>query len=93
METPTKNFRHVTFSVSAPVGSEVFIGGSFNHWKSDVHRLKDVYHSGHYMIELMLLPGEYEYKFVVNGEWRVDVECPHWVRNKHGTLNSVIRVE
>ena len=39
-----------------------------------------------------LAPGEYEYKFVINGTWCVDPNCKEWRQNTLGTLNSVLRV-
>jgi hypothetical protein len=40
----------------------------------------------------MLPPGEHEYKFVVNGDWRIDGSNPQWTPNDVGSLNSVINV-
>ena len=37
-------------------------------------------------------PGQHEYKFLVNNEWRLDPKCPDWIPNDIGTLNSVVRV-
>ena len=53
----------------------------------------DKNNDGVYVGILMLEPGTYEYKLVVNGEWRIDENNPNFVPNVLGTLNSVIVVE
>ena len=85
--------QRVTFQITANPTSEVFLAGTFNNWDPRRHPMKDIRSNGKYTITLMLAKGEYEYKFVVNGNWVVDPECPDWVRNSLGTLNSILRVE
>ncbi len=51
------------------------------------------YSAGVYEAVVPLDPGSYEYKFVVNGEWCVDPECPRWAPDGHGSLNSVLIVD
>ena len=81
------------FQVRTNPGNEVFLSGSFNNWNREAKKLKDITGDGDYSISIFLPPGRHEYKFVINGEWQVDPECPDWVVNKYGTLNSVIDVE
>ena len=85
--------KRVTFQVKASPKSLVALAGTFNQWDTKRHIMKDIKHTGTYTITLMLPKGEYEYKFVVNGNWLVDRECRNWVRNSYGTINSVIKVE
>ena len=80
------------FRVRADPGSNVYVSGSFNHWDEKAKKLKDANGDGVYSLSLFLHPGRHEYKFVINGEWHVDPECPDWVVNDFGTLNSVIHV-
>lgn len=42
---------------------------------------------------MMLEPGVYEYKFVINGEWKIDERNPNFVPNDIGSLNSVLELE
>ena len=84
--------KKVSFQLTAEPGSEVFVAGTFNQWDAGQHRMRDNPHSGVYRIALVLPPGRHEYKFVVNGEWRVDPNCPEWVPNDKGSLNSVLSV-
>jgi len=81
------------FEIQAEPRSRVFIAGTFNGWAPTTHRLRYHPKDGVFGITLYLEPGTYEYKFVVNGVWRVDVKCPHWKLNDNGTLNSVLRVK
>lgn len=88
MKTPAR--RRVKFSIAAESGSKVFVAGSFNDWDGEKTKLAEK--SGVFSKSVLLAPGRYEYKFVVNGIWTVDPECADWVPNGHGSLNSVIEV-
>jgi len=41
---------------------------------------------------VMLTPGDYEYKFLVDGQWREDPLNDHLCPNRFGTYNSVINL-
>ena len=56
-------------------------------------QLVDKNGDGIYTGMMMLEPGVYEYKFVVNGEWRLDDRNPNFKPNDVGSLNSVLVVE
>ena len=71
---------------------KVFLAGDFNQWNSQVNRMtksKD----GSFRARMKLLPGEYQYKFVVDGMWFNDPAAQAQVMNEHGTLNSAILVK
>jgi 1,4-alpha-glucan branching enzyme len=82
----------VTFTLNANPGSLVAVAGSFNDWDPLRHPLTDADGTGCYRVTLALAPGSYEYKFVINGTWCVDPNCPDWAQNEYGTLNSVRKV-
>ena len=82
--------RRVRFALTAGEGKKVFLSGVFNDWSPTRHPMK--YKDGVYAATVLIEPGEYEYKFIVDGEWCVDPECLSWTCNQHGTLNSVIVV-
>ena len=84
--------KRVRFELSAAPGSRVFVAGTFNNWNPTANQLKDNPGSGHCKTTLVLPPGRHEYKFVVNGEWRVDPNCAESAPNDQGSLNSVITV-
>ena len=77
--------------IDAP-GKSVAVAGSFNDWQPN-KVLTDKKGDGHYSCRLMLYPGEYQYKFLVDGEWRSDAENPDFVPNEFGSLNSVLTVK
>ncbi|MFN2350690.1 MAG: isoamylase early set domain-containing protein [Kiritimatiellia bacterium] len=85
--------RRITFQLAANPKSDIFLAGTFNNWDCTRHRMKDTRTNGKYTITLVLPKGQYEYKFLVNGNWLVDPECQNWVRNSYGTLNSLLTVE
>ncbi|OGV73818.1 MAG: hypothetical protein A3K19_24565 [Lentisphaerae bacterium RIFOXYB12_FULL_65_16] len=69
----------------------MFVGGTFNNWDPKRSPLKEE-QCGLFGATLMLPKGTHEYKFVVNGEWRCDPNCPDWAPNSLGTLNSRMQV-
>ncbi|HEY2250885.1 MAG TPA: glycogen-binding domain-containing protein, partial [Planctomycetaceae bacterium] len=68
----------------------VYLAGTFNKWSPKAHRLKGPDDEGFYFTTLRVKPGQYEYKFVINGtEWTHDPGNP----NQNGPFsNSVFRV-
>ena len=87
-----KKGKKVGFQLIAEPGCEVYVAGTFNNWDPRQYPMLDNPDSGHYKTTLVLPPGRHEYKFVVNGEWRVDSNCPEWEPNDQGSRNSVIAV-
>ena len=82
----------VVFNVWAPNAQRVSVIGNFNNWDPAGKKLTDKKGDGVYSTVISLAPGEYEYKFVINGTWYVDPNCKEWRQNSLGTLNSVLRV-
>ena len=74
-----------------PDAKEVFLAGDFNNWDPQSDRLTR--RKGSFQKTLRLAPGEYQYKFLIDGEWHCDPSAPRQVPNGFGTLNSVVRVE
>ena len=88
----TTGRRAVNFAFEDAPGKEVFLAGSFNNWQMTT-RMNDRKNCGSYTCRLLLEPGEYQYKCVVNGEWRLDGNNCCFAPNGFGELNSVIKVE
>jgi len=80
------------FTLKAPDAKIVFLGGDFNEWNEKKHLMKKD-PKGLWKKEVMLLPGRYEYKFLVDGRWQIDPENRQLCQNDYGTLNHVIVVE
>jgi 1,4-alpha-glucan branching enzyme len=85
--------RRVQFVVEADPGSQVSVAGSFNGWDPDAHLLKEKGKGGRFERTVYLKPGNYQYKFVINGAWSADPQCPHFTSNDFGTLNSLLNVK
>lgn len=92
MSTDKPKRKRITFQLVTEPGSKVSIAGSFNNWEPETTPLNDKNGNGTYTRSMLLAPGRYEYKFVIDGVWCVDPECREWVPNSQGSLNSVIQV-
>ncbi len=91
MGTRAVKRRRVKFRISADERSKVAVAGSFNGWDVNKHVLKRK--GDAFELNVLLEPGRYEYKFVVNGIWCLDPERPDWATNEFGSLNSVVIVD
>lgn len=72
-----------------PDAKEVYLAGDFNGWNPKAQRMDRW--NGRFMTKTKLPHGEYQYKFVIDGEWHVD-PAGEQVPNDYGTTNNVIRV-
>ncbi|MFT4547083.1 MAG: 1,4-alpha-glucan branching enzyme [Pseudoalteromonas tetraodonis] len=82
--------RRILLKFKAEPGTEVFVAGDFNGWDHTQHRLTDRGHPGQFRRYIFVVPGRYEYKFNIDGEWQIDPNCAAWSPNRFGSLNSVI---
>ncbi len=83
--------QRVCLAFTHPDAQEVCIAGSFNDWHPGVTpmiRLSD----GKWAKELLLAPGRYEYRFVVDGHWVDDPVAQESVPNPFGGMNVVLIV-
>lgn len=80
------------FKLYAPKAKKVSVAGTFNAWnmKSSAAK-KDL--QGNWMAKVDLMPGKYEYKFIVDGVWMNDPRCTSFITNSFGTQNCVIEVK
>ncbi|XP_011034205.1 PREDICTED: uncharacterized protein LOC105132412 isoform X2 [Populus euphratica] len=69
--------------------SEVFLSGSFDGWASQ--RRMEKSSVGIFSLYLMLYPGRYEIKFVVDGEWKIDPLRP--IVNNNGYENNLLIIK
>ena len=83
----------VTFTVHAEKGKSVFLAGSFNEWSTTAKKMAYKAKDGLYAATVQLAPGEYQYKFVIDGTWCADPENENSVKNDQGTFNSVVVVK
>lgn len=83
--------RRVIFTYKDPQAREVVVSGDFNAWDPSSHPMHPK-EGGCWQKIMMLPPGEYEYKFVVDGQWRTDPQNLQQCTNCFGTFNSLLRV-
>jgi 1,4-alpha-glucan branching enzyme len=83
--------KRVTFSLHAPDAQTVLVTGSFCDWNADNGALKKD-KQGLWKKSIMLSPGRYEYRFLVDGAWQDDPQCAERAPNTFGTANCVLTV-
>jgi DnaK suppressor protein len=84
--------RRYAFRLDAPAAQSVAVTGDFSAWDPEGRRLKRG-RDGVWEATLLLAPGRYEYRFLVDGRWADDPACPDRVPNGFGSENCVLRVE
>jgi 1,4-alpha-glucan branching enzyme len=83
--------RGVRFSLKAPNAKEVFLVGDFNNWDAGSNPMK-LDEDGSWKGSLIIPPGRYEFKLLVDGKWREGTKEEQTVSNCFGTLNNVLIV-
>lgn len=81
----------VLFAYAAPDARHVALAGDFNHWDPQAQPMQRGA-DGTWAVSLPLRPGTYQYKFVVDGDWREDHANPNRTWDAQGVCNSVIEV-
>jgi hypothetical protein len=83
--------RDVAISVRLDSAREVVLTGDFTGWSRQGIPLKPA-GDGLWAATLKLAPGEYQYRLLVDGEWRDDPQAPRRVPNPFGSENGVLPV-
>jgi 1,4-alpha-glucan branching enzyme len=77
-----------TFSYTDPAAKSVYVAGDFNEWNATANPMeKDS--SGVWIATVPLKPGKYQYKFVVDGNWKQDPLNSETADDTFGGRNSV----
>lgn len=79
------------FSLVAPEAKAVFVAGEFNHWSTTATPLQRG-DDGKWTVDVPLPPGKHSYKFIVDGDWKVDDANPEQTPDGFGGMNSVVTV-
>ena len=87
----------VTFSFQ-PGGSpqQVLLSGNFNGWASSADKasvLLDDDGDGVWEVTVVLAPGKWQYKFIVDGQWIADPNNPEKIDDGFGGSNSVLTID
>ncbi|WP_460218596.1 hypothetical protein [Psychroserpens sp. MEBiC05023] len=70
--------------------NNVIVTGSFNRWDPDEFQMYRI--DNGWEIKLNIKPGEYEYRFIVDGHWMEDPSNPSKVINEFDDYNSYLNV-
>ncbi|HVN97807.1 MAG TPA: glycogen-binding domain-containing protein [Syntrophorhabdaceae bacterium] len=89
----TSKGKKVQFKLRAPRAKNVAVAGTFNDWDVLASPLILNEEDGDMWEAVIYLePGDYEYRFLVDGDWCDDPLCMEYRCNEFGTNNSLIRV-
>ena len=83
-----KSNRRQTFTYADPMATSVQLVGDFTHWQDEPIEMEKQ-KSGEWKISVVLEPGTYQYRFIVDGEWRGDPDCELRVANPYGSQNAM----
>ena len=83
--------RRISFSFHAPQAKEVFLVGDFNQWDVKKHKMKKG-NGGTWEKTVVIKPGTYEYKYIVDGNWQEDPDHSRSLLNSFGTYNNLLTV-
>ena len=90
--------KRIKFDCHSIDAQSIFLAGSFNEWDSTQLPMRRD-QEGNWSTEVLLHPGRYEFKFIVDGEWLCrpqcdggDHMCQDCVTNDHGTMNRILEV-
>ncbi|MFH1314138.1 MAG: glycogen-binding domain-containing protein [Candidatus Eisenbacteria bacterium] len=91
--TGTAAEKEIQFTFDNPEATKVILAGDFNEWSLTAAKMeKD--DEGVWRVKVMLKPGSYEYKFLVDDtDWVEDPDNEDTVPDPYGGVNSVITVE
>jgi 1,4-alpha-glucan branching enzyme len=82
----------VKFELYEPSARAVYVAGSFNAWNPTATPLKND-GSGKWEAAMRLIPGKYQYRFVVDGKWVADPLAKETAPNPFEGVNSVLVVK
>lgn len=85
--------RMIVFSLEVPEASDVSIVGDFNDWDAEATPLSRTSALDEWAAAVPLVPGRYQYTFIVDGEqWVADPGAPRALQSDFGRPSSVITV-
>lgn len=82
----------ILFVLDAPNARNVYLTGEFTNWSREGFRMHRDEEDGLWKSVLHLEPGEYEYRYIVDGVWIKDPNNADSVLNEFGQENSLLIV-
>lgn len=70
---------------------KVILVGSFNKWDENLFKMNKT--DDGWELTLQINPNQYQYKFIVDGNWMEDPNNPSKIENEFGEYNSVINIK
>ena len=86
---PSTTNKSATFTIYSPAETDVAIAGTFSDWQPQAMTKGQ---DGLWRITLQLIPGIYEYRFLVGAQWQDDPNNPRRTPNGYGGFNSICEV-
>lgn len=83
--------RRVPFIAKLEGARSVVLTGDFSDWSKEGVPLHEI-RAGEWAANLDLPPGEYQYRLLIDGNWRDHPEAPRRVPNPFGSENCVLTV-
>lgn len=82
---------NITFTLNGyEEAKEVVLSGSFNKWNEQIFKMNKT--EDCWSLTLRIRPGEYQYKFIIDGKWIEDPVNSNKVLNEFNGYNSVVDV-
>ena len=79
--------REVVFQFDDKSAGEVLLAGNFTNWSDAPIRMHR--EGGSWQTKVLLAPGRYSYKFLVDGDWKDDPRAAEDCPNPFGTSDSI----
>ena len=89
---PRRVTEGILFVLNAPNARSVYLTGEFTNWSREGIRMEKDEKTGFWTSILHLEPGEYEYRFILDGVWIKDPNNTDSVLNEFGQENSLLIV-
>ena len=83
--------RKISFSFESSNAKEVILMGDFNNWNPKKHPMQSD-ENGMWNQSVLIPPGRYEYKFLVDGQWKEDPQNNQTRLNCFGTYNNILNL-
>ncbi len=93
VSNPQRREGDVQIAIKEPSAKDVRIAGDFNEWIPDRKVISIKEEEGIWRKILHLSPGRYQYRLIVDGQWREDPTNPEIIENYKGGYNSLLTVE
>jgi hypothetical protein len=90
-QSPFPGHVRVVFELPASIWADrISLIGDFNDWRENDIMLKQARSGAWQAILDIPLGAHYEFRYVIDGQWRTDSHCDGTSENRFGSLNSIV---